>query len=42
MATGLSISPPVRGRTKLAIADAMNKMEPTMLVQAIHQGSDRG
>ena len=42
VATGLSISPPVLGRTKLAMADAMNKMEPTMLIQAIHHGNDRG
>ena len=42
MATGLSMSPPVLGSTKLARADAMNRMEPTMLIQAIHQGSDRG
>ena len=40
--TGLLINSPVLGSTKLASAEAMNKIDPIMFSQAIHHGNERG
>jgi hypothetical protein len=40
--TGLLISSPELGSTKLASADAMKRIDPIMFNQAIHQGKERG
>ena len=40
--TGLLINSPLLGSTKLAIAEAMKKIDPIMFNQAIHQGKERG
>jgi hypothetical protein len=38
----LLMNSPVIGKTKLASAEAMNKIDPIMFSQAIHQGRLRG
>ena len=40
--TRLLINSPVLGRTKLANAEIMNKMDPIMFNQEMRQGEERG
>ena len=40
--TGLLINSPELARTKLAMAEAMKKIDPIMFSQAIHHGKERG